>query len=138
MRISDWSSDVCSSDLFLPDIAVRHHLLQSVGDVRAEIVAALGEFADREFLLADVEEDQGLDVVDVVDAERIEFRLDHVEKLPVQTLDQRNGFEICLQHDALVPIRPLRGGRGIDPIFRSRSLKSAECARYPGSFAAPY
>src|SRR5690606_9027053 len=43
-------------------------LLQIVGYVRAEIVAARAEFAGREFRIADVEEKQSLDGIDVAAA----------------------------------------------------------------------
>src|SRR3546814_6776507 len=44
MRISDWSSDVCSSDL---DWARRHHLPALAGDARAEIAVIVDADADR-------------------------------------------------------------------------------------------
>src|SRR3546814_15039061 len=37
MRISDWSSDVCSSDLETPHDAIDRHLDQAVDDTQADI-----------------------------------------------------------------------------------------------------
>src|SRR3546814_4671335 len=70
----------------LDEIAVLDHLLHVVGDVRAEVVAALGELADGELLLADVEQDQRLDVVQVADALAVEVGLDDLEALAVEPL----------------------------------------------------
>src|SRR3546814_14566470 len=50
MRISDWSSDVCSSDLFAAQIALGHHLLRPVDQRQQKqpVVARFGgQRADR-------------------------------------------------------------------------------------------
>ena len=69
------------------DVAVVHQLLEVVGDVGAEIIAAVGEFADRQHVFADVEQDHRLDVVEVPDALPVEIGLDHFKALAVQALD---------------------------------------------------
>src|SRR3546814_12436314 len=85
----------------LDEIAVLDHLLHVVGDVGAEAVAALGELADGELLLADVEQDQRLDVVQVADALAVEVGLDDLEALAVEPLDQPAEFEILSLQVAL-------------------------------------
>src|SRR3546814_2467244 len=56
MRISDWSSDVCSSDLASHfEIAQHHHGVAQIGDVQGRIhranQAVLGEDKDGEYAL---------------------------------------------------------------------------------------
>jgi hypothetical protein len=82
----------------LHEILVLDQLLEVVGDVGAQIIAAGGELAHGELLLVDVEEDQGLDVVDVLDAEAVELGLDHFQEPAVQPLDQVDADEILVFH----------------------------------------
>ena len=51
--------------------------------------------------IADIEEDQGLNVVEVANAQTVQLRLDHFKALAVQTLDQRYGFDINAFHGIL-------------------------------------
>src|SRR3954468_25001738 len=88
------------------DIAHLDELLEIVGDIRAEIVAARTELAGGQFRLADVEEEQSLYAVHVGTAGTIEFILDHIKQSTVQTLNKRQ----CLQVKRL-QLRP-RYGRG--------------------------
>jgi hypothetical protein len=78
----------------LLQIAVLDHLLDAVRHVRAEIAAAQDQLADRHFRIADVEQHQTLNVVDVVDAKPVELQLHDFEKLAVETLDERNRFKV--------------------------------------------
>src|SRR6185295_8485922 len=55
-------------------------LLQIVGDVGAEIVAARAQFARGQFLVADIVEQQRLHRIDVGAAAAVEFVLDDVEQ----------------------------------------------------------
>src|SRR3546814_18443899 len=50
MRISDWSSDVCSSDLRVADVHVAIRVRRSV--VEDELLAALAAFANLRFEIA--------------------------------------------------------------------------------------
>src|SRR5271165_5856007 len=59
----------------LREIPVLDHLLDVVGDVRAEIAAAQGQLADGHFGVADIEEHHSLDIVDVVNSESFELEL---------------------------------------------------------------
>src|SRR5271166_4584574 len=86
----------------LHEIAVFDHLLDVVGDVRAEIAAAQRQFADGHLRVSDVEQHHPLDVVDVVDAETFELKLHHLQEVTVQALDQRDYFEIRVGHPNLV------------------------------------
>lgn len=67
-------------------------LLQIVGDVGAEIVAARAQLARGQLLVADVVEQESLHRVDVRAAAAIEFVLDHVEQPAMQPLHQSQGF----------------------------------------------
>jgi hypothetical protein len=69
-------------------------LLQIVGDVRAEVIAARAQLTRGQLLVADVEEQERLHRVDVGAALAIEFVLDDVEQTAMQPLDQRQGFEV--------------------------------------------
>src|SRR6266566_7258365 len=82
----------------LNDVASLDHLLDVVGNVRSEIAAAQGQFADRHLGIADVEKHHALHVVDVVDAEPVELELDDFEEMPVKSLDQRNRLKITVRH----------------------------------------
>ena len=75
----------------LHDIAVLDHLLDVVGDVRPEIAAACGQFADRHLGIPDVKQHHPLHVVDVVNAEPIEFELDEFEEMPVKPARSSQG-----------------------------------------------
>src|ERR1700681_2879087 len=76
-------------------------LLQIVGDVGTEIVAARAQFARGQFLVADVVEQQRLNRIDVGAAAAIEFILDHVEQPAMQPLHQSQCFEIERLHRSL-------------------------------------
>src|SRR6266581_3105789 len=69
-------------------------LLQIVGDVGAEVIAARAQFAGGQFLVADVIEQQRLHGVDVGAAAAIEFILDDIEQPAMQPLHQSQSFEI--------------------------------------------
>ena len=86
---------------FLAEIAILDQLLDVVGDIRAQVVAARGQFADRQLLVADVRQDQALHVVDVLDPEPIELRLDDIEEASMETLDQPDGLKVALFHGCL-------------------------------------
>ena len=78
----------------MPDEAGIDQLLQIVGDVRAEIVAAGPELARRQLRIADIEEKQRLHAVHVGAAHAVELVLDHVEQSPMEPLHQRQRIEI--------------------------------------------
>src|SRR5438105_895730 len=71
-----------------------NQLLQIVGDIGSEIIAARAQFAGGKFLVADVVQQQRLYRVDVGAAPAVELVLDDVEQPAVQPLDQCQGFEI--------------------------------------------
>jgi hypothetical protein len=50
----------------------------------------LRQLADGQLVLANIEEDQRLNVVDIADALAVQFRLHDVQKLAVQAFDQRD------------------------------------------------
>ena len=91
------------------EIAHLDELLDVVGDVRAEVVAAGAQLARGQLLVADVVEQQRLDAVDVVAAAALELVLDHVEEAAVQPLDQVQRLEIARPHRDLA-CRSLRLG----------------------------
>jgi hypothetical protein len=73
-------------------IAVLHQLFDVVRHVRAEIIAARRQFPHGQGLVADVGQDQRLNIVDVLNAQAVELRLDDVEKPTVEALDQPYRF----------------------------------------------
>src|ERR1700733_133060 len=85
-------------------------LLQIIGDVGAEIVAARAQFARGQLLVADVIEQQRLYRIDIGTAATIEFILDDIEQAAMQPLNQRQSFEIERLNRSL-PRRALDGFR---------------------------
>jgi hypothetical protein len=77
------------------DIAGLNQLLQVVGDIRAEIVAAAGQLSRRQFGVADVVQEQRLHAVHVGTAQAFELILDDVEKQSMQTLNELQGHQIA-------------------------------------------
>ena len=76
------------------DIAEIDQLLEIVGDVGTEIVAAAAQLACGQFGIADVEQQQGLDGIDVGAVGAVELVLDDIEKTAVEPLDQLKRFQI--------------------------------------------
>ena len=79
-------------------IAHLDQLLDVVGDVGAEIIAAGAQLAGGQFLVADVVEQQSLHRVDVGAAAAVELVLDDVEQPAMQPLHHVEGFEIYGAH----------------------------------------
>src|SRR5262245_7100611 len=69
-------------------------LLQIVGDVGAEVVAARAQLASGELLVADVVEQQRLHRIEIGTPPPIELVLNDVQQTPVKPLDQRQSIEI--------------------------------------------
>ena len=78
------------------DVTAFDQLLEIVGDVGAQIMAARAQLARRQFLIADIEQQQRLHAVDLAFVAAIQFVLDHVEQLTMQPLDEIEGLEIVL------------------------------------------
>src|SRR6202158_3884520 len=76
-------------------------LLQIVGDVGAEVIAARAQLARGQFLVADIIEQQRLPRIDVGTAAAIEFILDDVEQAAMQPLHQSQRFKIERLHRSL-------------------------------------
>src|ERR1700735_587774 len=85
-------------------------LLQIVGDVGAEIVAARAQFPRGQLLVANIIEQQRLHRIDIGTATTIEFILDDIEQAAMQPLHQRQSFEIERLNRSL-PRRALDGFR---------------------------
>ena len=66
-------------------------------------MAARAQLARRQFLVADVEQQQRLHAVDLAFVAAVEFVLDHIEQLAMQPLDEIERLEIML---AQRPARP--------------------------------
>src|SRR3979490_2174916 len=81
--------------------AESDQLLQVIGDVGAEVIAARAQLARGQFLVADVIEQQRLYRIDVGAAAAIEFILDDVEQAAMQPLHQSQRFEIERLHRRL-------------------------------------
>jgi hypothetical protein len=80
------------------EIFVLHHLLDVIGDIRAEIAPAQSEFADCHFGITYIEKHHCLDVVDVVNPPPLQLQLHHLQELAVQTLDIRKDFQVWIIH----------------------------------------
>src|SRR5690606_8446706 len=98
-------------------------LFEVVGHVRPKVVAARAQFARRQLRIADIEQQQRLDGVDVAAALTVEFVLDDIEQPAMESLHKLERLQIeRAQAVAMVVI--LRGGRsrrtGIDHGLASR------------------
>ena len=102
------------------EVAKLDQLLDVVGHVRAEIVAAGPQLAGRQLGIADIVEQQGLHAVDVVPAAALELVLDDVEQTAMQTLNQREGLKIKRLH-VEVGITSLGNFRSLDARFHGIS-----------------
>ena len=83
-------------------------LLQIVRDVGAEIIAARTQLAGSELFVADIVQQQRLNRIDVGAATAVELILDDIKQTPMQTLDQRECFEIVRAN--MVEARLVHGG----------------------------
>jgi hypothetical protein len=85
----------------LDQVAVLHHLANIVRHVRAEIVATVRQFTDRQLFLTDIEQNQRLNIVDVLDPETVKLCFHDLQKLAVEPLDQFDRFKVarpCVFH----------------------------------------
>ena len=76
------------------DVAHVDELLQVVGDVRAEVVAARLQFTRSQLAVADVVEQKRLDGVQVGATLAVELVLDDVEQEAVKPLDEAEGLKV--------------------------------------------
>src|ERR1700729_3537593 len=67
-------------------------LLDVVGNVRAEIIAARAQLASGQFLVADIVQEQRLHRVDVGSPSAVELILDHVQQSAMKPLDHRQSL----------------------------------------------
>src|SRR6185437_3502404 len=74
-------------------------LLEVVGDVRTQIVAACTQLAGRQFLIADIEQQERLDAVDLAFVAPVKLVLDDVEKLAMKPFNEVERFEIEFRFD---------------------------------------
>ena len=73
---------------FLDEEAFFDQILDVVGNVGAEVIAAVGELANGDVLTADVIQHQGLDVVYFLDLQAIQLGLDDIKEPAVQPFNQ--------------------------------------------------
>src|SRR3954470_15838214 len=85
----------------LDDIAAVQQLLQIVSDVRACVVALLGQITYRDLLVLNISKDQCLNGVDVIDAQPLQLEADNIEKATVQPLDQPGDVDIDLNQSRI-------------------------------------
>ena len=102
------------------EVAHLDQLLDVVGDVRAEVVAAGAQLARRQLLVADVVEEQRLDAVDVVAAAALELVLDDVEQAAMEPLHEVQGLQIMRLHRRSLSGRDLWTGRSSHAVFMDR------------------
>ncbi|CVI19864.1 hypothetical protein AGR4A_Cc80201 [Agrobacterium tumefaciens str. B6] len=84
-------------------------LLDVIGDVRAEVITTRTKLAGRQFGIADVEQQQGLNGVDVITTLTVELVLDDIEEAAVETFHQvqrlhverADGIFMCIGNNGL-------------------------------------
>jgi hypothetical protein len=94
VRQLDTDGALVRAGALVMDVAAFNKFLQIVGNVRAEIEAAGFEFTGGQLHIADIEQQKGLDAIDVRAADAFELVLDEVEKKPVQSFDHAEGYEV--------------------------------------------
>ena len=82
----------------LEKVTMLGHLLNVVGHVRSEIVAAQRQFTDGQLVATDILQDECLHVFDVADVVSLELGLDNLKKLAVHTFEQDDRGKLCLLH----------------------------------------
>src|SRR5690606_33178481 len=93
-RQADANRATVDARALVVDEAEIDELLQVVGHVRAEVVAARAQLARRQLGRADIEQQKRLDGIDVAAAVAVELILDHVEQAAMQPLDELKRFEV--------------------------------------------
>ena len=78
----------------MAEVAKLNELLDVVGNVRAEIIAAGAQLTRRHIVVADVIQQQCLNRIDIGATATIELVLDHVKEAAVKTLNQGERFKI--------------------------------------------
>src|SRR3984957_7636848 len=91
-------------------------LLQIVGDIGAEIVAARTQLAGGELLVADIVQQQRLHRIDIGATAAVELVLDNVEQSTVETLDQGQRLEI-VRPDVVETRLTIGGLARLDGVF---------------------
>ncbi len=110
---------------FLDQVLVLDHLLDVIRDVRAEIIPADRKLAHRQLVIADIEQDHRLDVVDVLNIAAVQLDLKHIEKAAVQAFDQLDGFVILMRAwhgvapDCQCDLIQLPHHNGDTPVFKA-------------------
>ena len=81
-------------------------------------MATCAQLARRELLIADIEQEKSLNAVDLAFVAAIQFILDHIEQLPMQSLDEveRLQIEFCFNACAFV-----RRGPAVSQMLSSSS-----------------
>jgi hypothetical protein len=112
------------------EVARLDQLLDVVGHVGAEIVAPRAQLRGRQFLAADIEEQQTLRARQLQHAAAIELVLDEIEQAAVQPLDEVEGFAVAAPTAGSSVRGTGRASRRVTPEAESPG-RGAEAARAP-------
>lgn len=85
-----------------------YQLLDVVGDVRSEVITTRTKLAGRQFGIADVEQQERLNGVDIIATLTIELVLDDIEEAAVETfhraathVERTDGIFMCVGNNGL-------------------------------------
>ncbi len=97
-----------------------HQLLEIIGNIGSLIVAARLQFARRNLVLADIEQQECLNGVDVQQAQAFEFVLDHVQQKTMQPFHHTQGIQVIpLKSPAVVEcVRLMKAHEPLRQIIR--------------------
>ena len=73
---------------FLAQVAIFDQFLHVLRNIQALVITTIDQFTDCQLFIADMGQNKALEVVDVLNTEAIQLRLDHFDKLTMQPLDQ--------------------------------------------------
>lgn len=81
-------SSVCHGSIALERCIRFRSFFDVVGYVRSQIIAAQSKFPYGHFVLTDIMQDHGLNVVDILNPFSIQLGFYHIQKITVQTFNQ--------------------------------------------------
>ena len=93
-RRSDAHRSAITFGSFLLQIVGFEEMAHVVGHVRANIIATIDQFPDRDFRILDIHEQQCLNSIDVINSHLTELITDDIEITSMQSLDQAGDVTI--------------------------------------------
>lgn len=75
---------------FLQKIIVLNHFLDVIADIGPLVITTVCQFADRQLFVANMGQNEALNVIDIFNTQPIEFGFHDFKKLAMKSLDEKN------------------------------------------------